>query len=708
MHTLRAGSCIGVCLTLAFSALPMVALAEEQGPPEDEVGIDSDEPEEVGSEPVAMQDIVVTATRRNQSKAEASVPVDRIDAARMSEIMPVTVADVASESPGVELISPAGVFFRNPSIRGLGGRRVVMLVDGQRIDTEKTVGVTGYFVDVGNLDRVEVLRGPGSVLYGSDALGGVINMLTVSPLDQRGLLARSRTTVASNNGEIGNWSTLGWSDGSWGLRLSTVAREAGNYRTGDGEVIGNSYYEDRGLTVDAARRFGGGHTLRLQASLYEASPIGKAVSPDDDDKLRRIHFPEDRHDSLQISYEALDLSSTVLRVAMAVFASRTMREQRAHLHSPDWSRIISRTDKEGDFVTLGVTPHASLALGRDHVLTVGMDGFYKRMEQRQTVQAFVAGIDTPSESSVPIDAAESMMAGLFAQDEHRFNAHWLGVVGGRGDVVRLSFPEGHETSRSTDQSFTGNAGLVYQPSEDASISLNVGRAFRAPTLKEKFVEQAACQGVLCGRASVKPEKTWNFDFGVRGSLGKLSYELYDFLILADDFISLMPSVDAACDYEYTNVRRSLLYGGETRWQYVFSLPGQMDVEVWTSAAAVMGESLSKGEPLPAIPPLRLASGFRISQGSRRASSFYAEANVRYSLVQDRVVSTAEDSSESVTGAYAISNAGLGFRAPSTDLGVAIDTYLRVTNLANTGFRDHLSVVDGMGRNVKLGLGITYD
>jgi len=656
-----------------------------------------------------LEEIVVTASRRRQSRMETSVAVERVDAARVNETMPVTVADVAAQTPGVALNSPAGVYFRNPSIRGLGGRRVIMLIDGQRIDTEKTVGVTGYFVNVGNVQRVEVLRGPGSVLYGSDALGGVINVLSVSPLDQQGFAASTRTTVASNNNEIANWSTVGWANGGWGLRVSTLLREAKDYRTGDGELIENSFYEDQGITLDVARVLGEGQSLRIKGNLYRGSPIGKAVSPEDDEKLRRVHFPNDEHHAVQATYEAFGLTGALERLAVSAYVSRTLRDQRAELFSSDWSRVVTRTDKSGDFLNVGVSPLASFVLDTDNVLTVGLDGFYKHLQQDQTVRAFVPGIDTPAEATVPIDGAEAMMAGVFVQDEHRFDRQWRAVAGARGDVVHLSFLQQAEgTTSSTDQAVTGNTGVVYQPSDTASISFNVGRAFRAPTLKEKFVQQAACKGVLCGRPDVKPEKTWNFDFGIRGSVGALSYEIYDFLILADDFIALMPSDDPVCDYDYMNVKRSVLYGGETRWSYVFDLSGSSGLELWTTVAAVAGEDRSTGSPLPAIPPMRLGSGFRLAKRSGKARTFYAEADVHYSFAQDRIASEQNIKTEMPTGAYAVSNAGIGFRTKPEGMDVAVDTFLRVTNLADTAYRDHMSTVEAMGRNVKLGFGMSYD
>lgn len=700
-------------LSLFWMFLPATAVAQqgEDAPPEHErgAGVDRATTESPTDGETAMDEIVVTATRRNQSKMEASVAIDRIDSARLNETMPVTVADVAAETPGVALNSPAGVYFRNPSIRGLGGRRVIMLIDGTRIDTEKTTGVTGYFVDVGNIDRVEVLRGPGSVLYGSDALGGVINIMTVTPLEHKGWHARTRTTVASNNNEIANWSALGWADQTWGLRISTFARDAADYRTGDGDTIGHSFYQDHGLTLDLARRFGEHQTVRVQGSAYRSDRLGKAVTADDDDKFRRIYFPNDDHDSLQVTYEATQVNDVLERVVVDVNVSRTLRTQRASVFAPDWSRIVSTTETSGDFLTLSVGPNASFVLSPDNVLTVGVNGFYKRLEQSQTAQAFIAGIDTPPQTTVGMDGATAVMGGVFAQDEHRFNRAWRAIGGVRGDVVRLSFPqEGRDTERTTDQAMTGNAGVVYQPSDAASISLNVGRAFRAPTLKEKFVQQAACKGVLCGRSDVNPEKTWNFDFGVRGSVGNLSYEMYDFVILADDFITLGPSDNPACDYDYVNVERSVLYGGETRWRYGFDFARQTRLDIWTSGAAVMGEDRTSRTPLPGIPPLQIASGLRFSKGRHRAPVFYIEADVHYDLAQDRVAREQNVQSEQPTGAYALSNAGLGFRVPNSELGVTLHTFLRITNLANTAFRDHLSQVEGMGRNVKLGLGINYE
>ncbi len=659
-----------------------------------------------------MNDVVVTATRGRSTRLNTTVPVDAVRRREIEERMSGNVGEAVEETPGVALNSPAGGYFTNPNIRGLGGRRVILLIDGRRVDTEKTMGVTGYFVGMNDIERIEIVRGPGSVLYGSDALGGVVNLITIDPLQQGGLTADYRLTVGSNNSEIGNFTGFGWANERFGVRASAWLREADNYNTGNGKHVMNSFYRDRIFSLKLAYRPHPRHTLRLLGDVYLGENIGKAENGADREKYRRVTFPEDRHYMTMLSYEGVDLADRVTKLHLSGYFDFTDRHQRMAFYTEDYSRQVTDKHKYGDFMTVGATVFSTFTFWENNDLTFGGDTWHKFLSLKETTQAVLPGIEAPMSEARPLDDTRQFGGGVFLQDEQRFGEKWKLSGGVRWDGIENEYPEKDEKMQTDfDQAVSGNLGLLYQPIRSMSLTLNGGRAFRSPTLKEKFVEVSSCKGDLCGSPDVRPETSWNIDAGLKGYWKFLTYEFYFFNVFITDYITLRESDRDNCQYEYTNIGKAWLIGGESRLTFDFDhIYKNLGIKFWTSASYVRGEDRNSSDPLPQIPPLRAQAGIRFYGGSAPVlKRFYVEALGRYNARQDRVApgSAATSDVEKPTGSYFLADASLGFRFRPFDPGIAVSTFLKVANIADTSYRDHLSTVEGMGRNIKIGLAVHY-
>jgi len=143
------------------------------------------------------EQVVVTATRYEQDSYETSLPISVVSADDLSRQQPEKMVDMLKQMAGVEF-QGEGPFRGIPVIRGLSSNRVLILVDGQRLNNSREstefAGIQPSLVDLSQIERIEVLRGPASVLYGSDAIGGVINIITKQP-DKRAKLVVGRAGV---------------------------------------------------------------------------------------------------------------------------------------------------------------------------------------------------------------------------------------------------------------------------------------------------------------------------------------------------------------------------------------------------------------------------------------------------------------------------------------------------------------------------------
>ena len=707
-------------LWLVLLGLPVSALAVEAPPPpdtEDEgVGeIEAPEAAADGARVYRLDDTVVTTTRRRTERLATTIPVDVLSRESLDELLPVALGDVLSAAPGLSTVKPSGGYFQNPSIRGLGGRRVVILVDGRRIDTEKTMGVTGYFVDLASVQRVEIVRGPGSVLYGSDAIGGVINIITVDPLSRDGVSAGYRLTTDTNSGLLSNALRVGWSSERFALEITGRYREAGDYETGDGERIETSGYSDGTVGLKLAWRPSEHHVLRLNGDGFFGMNLGKAANELDDEKRRRILFPHDRHAMARLAYEGSGLSRLVEAVSIDAWFDLTDRLQRVRFWNDlevQPNHLTSVVEKQGDFRMLGGTGTVSLGPAEGNALTIGVDGSYKLMDQVQRSHAVIGGdVKAPIEVSL-MDGTSMWSVGAFAQDEHRFGRRWRLLAGLRWDGHGGRHEaEGEEPTTSFDNAVSGNLGLLFHPTPSMALSLNLGRAFRAPTAKEKFLTIDSCKGRLRGSTDVVPEHSTNVDLGWKGVWGPLTYELYAFSVLIEDFISLA-AADEVATYDYTNIGLAWLVGGETRLALDFPrLLGPVGLRIAGALSYVRGEDLETGDPLAQIPPLGVRSSVRF-YGTQPPGlrSFYLEASLRCAAAQDRVspAGSVSADTEATTGAYLTADVGLGMRFAAGSLGLSPGLFVRVENLADTGYRDHLSSVAAMGRTVRIGFSLDYD
>jgi hemoglobin/transferrin/lactoferrin receptor protein len=691
------------------------AASAEEAEAEDRVGEDA--PESTGEAAVSGSEVSyeteVTAPRISGVKMNTTLPADVIEKEALDRSAPLTVGEAAAKLPGVSLNAPAGLLYTNPSIRGLGGRRVVMLRNNRRIDSGKPIGVSGYFLGPFNTDRIEVVRGPGAVRYGSDAIGGVINARSPDPLGRPGFTGGYRLLIGTNNDELASAVFSGYGGDRFGVRVHGMLRSAGNYRTGSGEVVENSFFEDKAVGGSLAFKPAAGHEISISSDAYFGGESGRAVNALDEEKRRRISFPSDDNLLLDVVYRRRIEGGNVRYLELGVYFDRTARDLRRDLFSEDYHRVTSRMDQESRFYTAGARPVMVLSPFAQNELTLGADGRLRTLSMDQTIRTYLpGGVSPPPNRSRPYDGARRIDVGLFAEDEQQLGERVTVSAGLRGDLISQWYPEsGGAVREAQEGAVSGNLGLLYRPRRWLALTLNGGRAFRAPTLDEKFVELAFCKGVVCGRPDVAPERSWQVDAGVKGFFGVFGFEVYFFNTFIDDFITLADSSDAHCDYVYVNVPRAWLIGGEARLAVDLErLVGGVGMRVWTQVAYTRGEDRDTGAPLPQIAPLVETTGLRLYGGSWRiVRAPYIEAVLVYNAPQHRIspAGNVASQAETETGQYATADLSAGLGLVDMPDKLNLDLALRVRNIADTAYRNHLSVVPAMGRNILLSVAIHY-
>jgi outer membrane receptor protein involved in Fe transport len=218
-----------VALFLVVGAAPV--MAQEQQPP-------AETPDSAEVKPTVsyrISPVVVTATRTEKNQFDVPKPVSVLTEAEIRERTPNNPADLLRDLPGVD-VTGVGVNQVRPSIRGQRGQRILLLQDGMRLSNsrrQQSFGEIPGLVDVSSLERIEIVRGPASVLYGTDAIGGVINMITLRPTDE-GLHGSGSYRYSSQDGQHRGVGSVNGRFGSWLFRAKGSYRAAKDYRAPSG------------------------------------------------------------------------------------------------------------------------------------------------------------------------------------------------------------------------------------------------------------------------------------------------------------------------------------------------------------------------------------------------------------------------------------------------------------------------------------------
>jgi hemoglobin/transferrin/lactoferrin receptor protein len=435
--------------------------------------------------------------------AAAGAAVSLVSSTDVQMRAPATLAQSLENIPGVGLISEGQS--ATPAIRSLGRGRTTILVDGSRASSERRAGPNGAFVDPAVMDRVEVARGPASVAYGSDAMGGVIAVRTRRPEYDRALRVRFAGTAGTFDEGRGDLEvSSGYRSG--GVLVGVRARSFGSYDSPDGAVA-NSGWEDRGLRLRWEHQTGPAR-LAVGWTSDLARRIGR---PRSDVDVVRVATPfEDTH-RLTVSYERSALFG-FRRVRVDALAGSTEQQtDQDRLATPDRPRSLEQSRVGSRELQSRITGDRTAGAARFQV-GADLDARYG-LEATDTVVAFTrAGAVSSSQVTPSIENAHRTNAGLFAQADVRAASRVRLSGGLRGDLVRSTNSGGHFGDRSvTHGALAGSGAVTFRLADPLTVTTQVARGFREPMLSDRFYRGPVGRGFIEGNPDLAPETSWQFD-----------------------------------------------------------------------------------------------------------------------------------------------------------------------------------------------------
>jgi len=543
---------------------------------------------------VRMTPIVVTATRAERSVFETPTPVSVLDRETIRERAPNSVSDLFRGLAGLD-VTGVGTNQVRPVIRGQRGQRVLVMEDGLRLNNsrrQQDFGELPALVDIGSAERVEIVRGPASVLYGSDAIGGVVNIITQRPrLDglhgaagYRYSSSDAQQHVTGNlTGRFGRLSVLGRGSFRTTNPYRAPAGTYGNITLAQDTRVNDTGVDDYSAEGYLGYQLGRGQDAFVRYERYAADSSGfgwvdpAAYAPSE--PLIQIRYPFQRFDKVSAGYRGVALGLPVAdRIDVTGYWQGNRRRLALDLNIPfDPSELPPGVDSAGllidqrnytDISTVGGRLEARKLVAGAVALTYGLDVFRDASENSDSNATSVYGFGppTPDISTRPLVPNASFRSlGVFAQGEFRPLPRTTLILGARYQDVRAATRETPGVTAApivaTDRTVVGAANAIVDVTRNVSLVGTVGRGFRSPNLIERFFDGPTPEGFgyQVPNADLTAETSLNVDLGVRYRNAWLFSEAFVFQNRISDGIRIQAVPDSTIGplpvYQNVNIDR---------------------------------------------------------------------------------------------------------------------------------------------------------
>ncbi len=635
-------------------------------------------------------EVVSVSAEAPRSQFEAFQPTSVLTGQDLAKQLEMSIGSTLENQPGLAARS-FGPAPARPVIRGLDGDRVLILQDGQRMgDLSSQSGDHGVTMNPASAQRIEVVRGPATLLYGANAIGGLVNVITdeIPNKPHRGATGNFTVDAGSAASEGGGAADMLVGNGTFALHLSGAGRRSGDVDTPEGEVVNSqsrSGLGNVGLSWTGGRGYFGG-SYGYDDTKYGVPEIEGGI----------IQLTPRRHSfSLRGGAEGLEGAFDSFRATLT-------------------ARRYKHDELEGDRVGTAFTNDTTEAEVMGSHRAVG------RLKGSLGGWALGRAFDAQGEEALSPAVDQSGFA-AFLYEELTW-PHVTVQFGGRVDHARFA-PAGEPNRHFTNGS--GSVGLLFRPAaadDRITVAASLARAARNPALEELFFYglHTGNFAIELGNPNLESERALGFDVALRWRGSRASGEVAYFRNDIDDYIS--KNVLSHEEFEAREEEFAARFPGRELAGHDHEEGAEEEEEMaivdFVAADAVLqgfeahsdfqvaprlfaefgldhvrGSLKSTGDPLPRIPPLRVRGGLRYQY-----SGFQAGGEVVGAAKQDRV-SGAEEPTDGYTllklfASYAFETAG------------AVSTITaRVDNVTDELYRNHLSlikeIVPEMGRSFKL-------
>ncbi len=686
------------------------------------------------------QGVIVTGVSGATSIRKSTVPVASLRRQDMYQQISSNIVDALTRIPGVSQVS-TGPAISKPVIRGLGYNRVVTVSDGVRQEGQQWGDEHGVEIDELSINRAEVLKGPASLMYGSDALAGVINFITHNPAPEGSLKANWLSEYESNNrmtafhGDLsGNKKGLNWN-------VYGTFRSAADYRNKYDGVVLNSRFNEKnaGGYIGINKSWGFSHFIFSRFDqrigmvegerdpvsgrfiLYGGTPLERVATDMDLGGRDQIFIPRQRvqHNKF-VSDNNFVIGNSRLKINLAYQDNR--RQEFGNPEEPKEKSLFF------DLGTLNYNLIWQLPEKNEWHVSIGAGGM-RQTNRNKGLEALIpeynlfdAGAfvyvqrffkDLTLSGGARFDNRSIRSFSLFDGTDYRFNAFQKGF-----------------------SNLSGSFGLSYEPSKLLTFKWNIARGFRSPSLSE-LSSNGAHEGTNryeYGEPDLKAETSLQTDGGFQLNHEHITVDLSVFYNRMQHFIyyrklesvnggdSLLQDAGNTFTAFRFHQQNAKLYGAELN---VDLHPHPLDwLHFENTFSYVRGRfdaTVDGSDNLPLIPAIRWINTLRgsFNNAGRSLRNLYVRLEADNTFRQSKPFTGFN--TETATAGYTLLNAGAGSDVYKKKV-LLFSVYLSVSNITNKSYQNHLSRlkytdvnpvtgrmgVFNMGRDISLKINVPMD
>jgi len=660
----------------------------------------------LSTEVVERSEVVITGISSATQARRTPTPITTIRQQELLRQASTNIVDAISKQPGVSQIG-TGPAISKPVIRGLGYNRVITIHDGVRQEGQQWGDEHGLEIDEYSVSRIEILKGPASLIYGSDAMAGVINIMSNVPAPAGTLRGNFISNYQTNNRLRGFGLNLGANHNGFNWNVSGSLQNATDYENKyDGRVY-NSKFNNRNLGGYIGYNGNWGYT-HLIASYFkqklgivegERDALGRFIKPlpggvegvptesDFNSTTPQIPWQSIQHTKL-VSDNSFNIGQG--RLALILGYQRNQRIEFGNIDDPGEKELFFDL---GTFTYSGIY---HLTERNSWRTAIGVNGMSQQNKNKG------------AEVLIPEYSLFDIGTFIFSQKSWDKVTLSGGVRFDNRSLDSKAFMEGTDLKfvafNKDFSNFSGSAGISYLPSKLVTLKLNIARGFRAPTVAE-LASNGAHEGTNryeYGDNNLKSETSWQADGGIELASQHVSIEatlfsnnIRNFIFYrklsaaggGDSTVEVDGNFIPAFRFDQSPAR---LAGLELR---VDIHPHPLDwLHFENTFSFVNGrfkDAIEGSKNIPFIPAARFISQLR-GDFLRKGKSF---RNLSLSLEMDRTFDqnhafTGYDT-ETPTPGYTLMNAGLGVDVVSKNK-TLFSLYLQGNNITDVAYQNHLN------------------
>ncbi len=658
------------------------------------------------AEVVERSEVVVTGISSATQSRRTPTPITTVKRQDLLRHASTNIVDAISRQPGVSQIG-TGPAVSKPVIRGLGYNRVITIHDGVKQEGQQWGDEHGLEVDEYSVSKIEILKGPASLMYGSDAMAGVINIMSNVPVPSGTMRGNFISNYQSNNRLRGFGLNLGANNHGFNWNVSGSLQAAADYQNKyDGRVF-NSKFNEQNLGGYIGYNGNWGYT-HLVASYFkqdlgvvegERDALGRFIKPlpggidgvpgesDFNSTKPQIPWQNIRHAKL-VSDNSFNIAHGRLALILGY-----QRNQRIEYGNPD-----EPTEKElfFDLGTFNYSAIFHLAEKNSWRTAIGVNGMAQSNKNKGT------------EVLIPEYSLFDIGTFIFSQKSWDKVTISGGVRFDNRSLDSKAFQEGTDIKFTAFNkgfsNFSGSAGISYLPSKLVTLKFNIARGFRAPTVAE-LSSNGVHEGTNryeFGDTRLKSETSWQADGGIELESQHVSLEATLFSNNISNFIFYRKLAAAGGGDSTVEVNGNFIpaYRFDQSPARLAGLELRLDIHphpldwlhfenTFSFVNARFRDIIDGSKNIPFVPAARLLSELRgdFFQKGKTFRNLSLSVEVDRTFDQDHAFTAYN--TETPTPGYTLLNAGLGVDVVSKNKSL-FSVYLQGNNIGDVAYQSHLN------------------